>query len=105
VKPQPTSTASPLDLQAPNDNTGRLFVVEQEGYVYHGATIAALQNVYVFGDFVSGNIWGLQRQTNGSWTHTRLASTDKNISSLGQDQNGELYVVDYSGSVWKLAAP
>jgi glucose/arabinose dehydrogenase len=75
------------------------------GYVYHGATISALQNIYVFGDFISGNIWGLQRQTNGSWTRTRLASTDKNISSLGQDQTGELYVVDYSGSVWKLAAP
>ena len=75
------------------------------GYVYHGATISALQNIYVFGDFISGNIWGLQRQTNGSWTRTRLASTGKNISSLGQDQTGELYVVDYSGSVWKLAAP
>ena len=74
------------------------------GYVYHGSSIAALQNVYVFGDFISGNLWGLQRQTDGTWTRTRLASTDRNISSLGQDQAGELYVVDYAGSVWRVTA-
>jgi glucose/arabinose dehydrogenase len=74
------------------------------GYVYHGSTIPALQTIYVFGDFISGNMWGLQRQTDGTWKRIQLASTDKSISSLGQDQSGELYVVDYSGSVWKVAA-
>jgi hypothetical protein len=57
--------------------------------------------VYVFGDFGTGKIWGLQ-ESSGTWTRTLLASTGKNISAFGRDQNGELYAVDYAGAVWKI---
>jgi glucose/arabinose dehydrogenase len=73
------------------------------GFVYHGGSIPALQNVYVFGDFGTGKIWGLQ-ESSGTWTRTLLASTGKNISAFGRDQNGELYAVDYAGAVWKIVA-
>src|SRR6185312_9864269 len=73
------------------------------GFVYHGSAIPALQGVYVFGDFGTGKIWGLQ-ETPGSWTRTLLSSTGKNISAFGRDQNGELYAVDYAGAVWKIVA-
>jgi len=74
------------------------------GFVYRGASISALAGGYVFGDFISGRIWGLRQNSSGAWERTQLAATGKSISSFGRDENNELYVVDYSGSVFKLAA-
>jgi hypothetical protein len=72
------------------------------GYVYHGAAMPSLQNVYVFGDFGSGTIWTLTQSSSGQWTRATLLSTGRSISSFGQDTAGEIYAVDYSGSVLKL---
>jgi glucose/arabinose dehydrogenase len=73
------------------------------GYVYHGASIAALQGTYVFGD-LNGKVFGLQETSPNNWTRTLLATTSTQLSSFGQDQSGELYVVDLSGSVFKIRA-
>ena len=73
------------------------------GFVYRGATIPNLVNAYVFGDFGSGRIWGLRQNSSGTWDRTQLASTVKSISSFGRDDNGELYAVDITGAVWKVA--
>jgi hypothetical protein len=75
------------------------------GYVYHGATIPQLAGSYVFGDFGSGTIWRLTEAPAGTWTRTKLLATGRNISSFGQDSSGELYVLDYSGSVLKIVPP
>lgn len=73
------------------------------GYVYHGAAIPALQQAYIFGDFGSGRIWELQETQPGQFTRVLLLSTGRNLSSFGQDQAGEIYVVDYSGSIFRLS--
>jgi glucose/arabinose dehydrogenase len=73
------------------------------GYVYKGTAISNLSGAYVFGDYISGTIWDLVESPPGTWTRTKLLATGRNISSFGQDTAGELYVVDYSGSVLKLA--
>ncbi len=75
------------------------------GYVYQGSKIAALQKTYIFGDLGSGKIWGLQETTPGNWTRTLLISSGKTISSFGQDQNGEVYVVDLGGTVSMISQP
>jgi len=73
------------------------------GFVYRGTAITQLQGSYVFGDFTGGKIWRLQETSSGSWTRTVLLTTTRTISSFGQDQAGELYVVDYgAGAVLKL---
>jgi len=74
------------------------------GFIYRGSAIAGLSGAYVFGDYISGTIWKLVESPPGTWTRTTLLSTGRNISSFGQDTSGELYVLDYSGSVLKLAA-
>ena len=74
------------------------------GYVYHGTSITNLQNTYIFGDLGTGKVWGLQETSPGNWTRTLLATTGKTISSFGQDQSGELYLVDYSGGLFKIRA-
>jgi glucose/arabinose dehydrogenase len=72
------------------------------GFVYHGTAIPGLQGLYVFGD-LNGKIWSLQ--TSGSFTRTLLLASPQSISSMGQDQSGELYVVDIRGQVLKIVPP
>jgi glucose/arabinose dehydrogenase len=67
------------------------------GYVYRGEKIPDLVGTYVFGDFCSGEIWGYQ---NGE--RQILQSTDLQISSFGQDRDGELYVVGYEGEIFRI---
>jgi hypothetical protein len=73
------------------------------GYVYRGAASPALAGVYVYGDFGSGRIWGL-RPAGGAYENTELADTDLMISSFGEDDEGELYVVDFGGAIYRLTA-
>lgn len=74
------------------------------GYVYKGKALPALAGAYLFGDFGSGTIWKLTEGAPGTWTRTKLLSTSMNISSFGQDAAGEIYVLDYGGSLLKLVA-
>jgi len=72
------------------------------GYVYRGAAIPALKGLYVFGDFGSGQLWTLQETPPGTWTRAPLLSSGFNISAFGRAGNNELYVLDYSGKLYKL---
>ena len=73
------------------------------GFVYHGSAISTLQGKYVFGDFGNGKIWSLTEGSNGSWTRADLIGSSRQISAFGVDSStGEIYVVDYSGSILKL---
>jgi len=74
------------------------------GYVYKGSAIPSLSGAYIFSDNGSGTIWKLVEAPPGTWTPTKLLSSNRGISSLGQDVAGEIYFVDYSGSVLKLTA-
>ncbi|MET0180820.1 MAG: PQQ-dependent sugar dehydrogenase [Novosphingobium sp.] len=82
------------------------------GPVYRGP-VEALQGLYVFGDFISGNLWTVpatslvQGQTfaasgftvrNTDFTPT--AGAIDSPSSFGTDQRGNLYIVDYDGEVF-----
>ena len=72
------------------------------GYVYRGRAFPELDGTYIFGDFISGRIWVLQETQFGSWNRTQLLDTSFNISSFGEDESGEIYVVNYAGSVGRL---
>ena len=72
------------------------------GFVYRGEEINGLQGIYVFGDFCSGNIWGLEN-TGSGWESGLLASPSYRISAFGEDQAGELYLADLSGgSIYQI---
>jgi glucose/arabinose dehydrogenase len=74
------------------------------GFVYHGNAIPSLQNTYVFGDFVSGKVYGLFKQgQTAKLTPQVIDHTGKTITAFAQDTDGELYVLDYAfGGIWKL---
>ncbi len=72
------------------------------GYVYRGSTITELQGAYIYGDFTNGKIWYLPDASIGNPTPQLLADTSISISSFAQDTNGEVYVVNYSGSLHQI---
>ncbi len=72
------------------------------GYVYRGATYADLKGVYLFGDFCSGKVWGLDAAGPNTQTPVLLYDTAASISSFGQDGAGNLYLVDRNGDIWLI---
>ncbi len=71
------------------------------GYVYRGSAYPNLNGVYLYGDFVSGRIWGMAPDGDG-WRNRLLAETARAVVSFGEDDAGELYVVDFNGEVLRV---
>ena len=71
------------------------------GYVYRGEALPDLVGSYIYGDFVSGRVWLAQR-SGEVWTNDLLQETGLTVSSFGEDEAGELYLVNYGGSVHRL---
>jgi glucose/arabinose dehydrogenase len=73
------------------------------GYVYRGSAIPGLRGTYLFADYCSGTVWAL-RPADG-FAVAQVMDTDHNVSSFGEDEAGELYVVDHGGRVLKVVPP
>lgn len=67
------------------------------GYVYRGQSLPEWYGIYLFGDYCTGSVWGLLRDTNDAWQMRRLFQQPASISSFGQDSAGELYLLDHAG--------
>ena len=73
------------------------------GYVYRGASIPSLYARYVFADYCSGTIWTVPKGGTSPIAKSLLMDTSMNISSFGEDEAGELYVVDHRGAIYRFA--
>ncbi len=67
------------------------------GYVYRGTALPALTGQYLFADYGSGRIWRLVSNGSGGFTSEELRDESLSIASVGQGNDGELYVVDIVG--------
>ena len=74
------------------------------GFVYRGSTIPNLQGRYVFGDFASGQLWHIARNTTPTLTLGAGLSTGLSIASFAQDTEGEIYVVHFGGTLHRIVA-
>ena len=74
------------------------------GYAYRGNQFLLMHGVYFYGDEVTGKLWASWQATPGHWTSSLMASTSLAISSFGEDESGELYVVDLNGGVYKIVS-
>jgi glucose/arabinose dehydrogenase len=70
------------------------------GYVYRGTQVPAIYAHYVFSDFCSGTVWMIPR---GGGPKSQLFDTPYSVSSFGEDESGELYLVDRGGAIYKFA--
>jgi glucose/arabinose dehydrogenase len=68
------------------------------GYVYRGEAVPELTGAYFYGDWCTGNIWAAYRDAAGEWQSDLFMQQPGNlISSFGEDEAGEMYVINYNG--------
>ncbi len=71
------------------------------GYAYRGARSTLPAGAYVFGDLCTGEIIQLFPAMTGG-TQTVVLDTDLSISSFGEDEAGEIYVVGLAGTIDRI---
>ena len=72
------------------------------GYVYRGSSIPDLVGWYVFGDFVTGQIYAVPEDSAEGTPPEPMDASGLSIVSFAQDQDGEIYVVDFSGGLHSI---
>ena len=88
----------PLAEYINTGSAGRCSIIG--GYVYRGSQASLPYGAYVYGDYCSGEIFMLN-----DGVQTVLLDMAFEISSFGEDESGEVYVVDLNGSVYRITNP
>ena len=76
------------------------------GYVYRGSAFPQMVGAYFFGDYCNGRILAVdsRRALQGEVAERRMLDTGLQISSFGEDEAGELYVIGHGGTIHRLLA-
>ncbi len=74
------------------------------GVVVRDPALPAWDGTYLYGDYCSGRVWGLRRSADGTWLNGLLFETGASISSFGEGADGQVYLLDYAGTIYRLAA-
>lgn len=79
------------------------------GYVYRGSAIPDLNGAYFYADYVTSNIWSLEYNGTSVQNVTRredeldpAVGTLSQISTFGQDPDGELYIGTLNGQIFQI---
>jgi glucose/arabinose dehydrogenase len=72
------------------------------GVVVRDPALPHWGGVYLYGDYCSGDIWGLLRLADGSWSNSLLFQTGARITSFGEGLDGAVYMLNLRGAVLRL---
>jgi len=72
------------------------------GNVYRGRTVPHLAGAYLYGDWVTGDVWALRWDGQAVTSNVRIASTHVPVSSFGEDRDGETYFMAFDGRVYRF---
>ncbi len=76
------------------------------GYVYRGTAFPGLVGRYFYADYCTGRLWSLRMQDEAAVDNQLLLETGRSIAGFGEDEAGELYLVDLSGgSIARIVDP
>lgn len=78
------------------------------GYVYRGTRYPSLDGRYFYADNCSGNVWWFdadQAEAGPPVTAQLFGKVPFSVTSFGEDESGELFIVDGSGAVYSLVGP
>jgi len=70
------------------------------GYVYRGS-MPEWNGIYLYGDYCTGYVWGLIK-SGEQWQTQLLFESQGLITSFGQDEKGEIYLLNDDGKVYQL---
>jgi len=68
------------------------------GYVYTGEAYPNMLGKYFFADYCTGEIGAVDANNTLTW----LGDFDGNFTTFGEDSDGELYIADGGGNVYKI---
>ena len=72
------------------------------GHVYRGSENPRLLGRYLYGDLCSGRVWTLRRD-GAAWASLQATQTPYGITAFGEDEQGEVYLADYStGTIYRI---
>ena len=75
------------------------------GYVYRGRAFQRMRGAYLFADYCSGIVFGLNADRSGRQEPVQLIESGASVSSFGLDERGEMYLTDLgSGTVSRVVA-
>ncbi len=69
------------------------------GMVYRGRRRPDLDGVYLYGDFVTGLLWGLRREGEKVTAHRQIGKSNQ-IAIFGEDRDGEVYFSSFDGRIY-----
>ncbi len=72
------------------------------GYFYYGERLPKLDGAYLYGDYMTGKIWGLRHDGQKLTWHQELADTPLQIISFAREPDGELIVIGFDGTLHRL---
>ncbi|ETW94646.1 MAG: hypothetical protein ETSY1_33935 [Candidatus Entotheonella factor] len=82
-----------------HDN-GRCAIVG--GYVYRGVQFPAFNGTYLYADFCSREIFGLRTDALIGFGPSVLHIHTERVTAFGEDINGDVYVMDEEGDVYRI---
>ena len=75
------------------------------GFIYRGSRLSELQGRYVYGDFISGDVWSFEWDGSSASDNQLIDSISMfDLVSFGQDQNNELYICSFDGNIYTFAS-
>jgi glucose/arabinose dehydrogenase len=74
------------------------------GYICRDKNLPGLTGKYIYGDFVTGNIWALTHANNETIKNELIAKISGGLPSFGEDSKRNLYVISYNpGKIYTLS--
>ncbi len=76
------------------------------GVRYTGTAVPELAtgHHYLFADYCTGQIWRGTRDAAGAWSRSPLVNAQSNVTGFGEDDAGEVYVLDATKGIFKLTS-
>jgi glucose/arabinose dehydrogenase len=99
---RPLDRAGPLVQPVSTYGRGRGCSVTG-GFVYRGAELSGVQGRAFFGDWCSGTVWSFDTASPADTLRAEGFRVPA-LTSFGEDEDGELYLVSQKGSLYRLAA-
>ena len=63
-----------------------------------------MNGTYIYGDYCSGEVHDFRIEIGEATGHSRLIDSGLNITSLGEDNQGEIYALTQRGGIYRLKA-